>query len=733
MVWPLGEIDAQVPGSVHQILHENGIIADPLTHAHALGMEWIDETDWLFKCRFSWAPENEWPRIVLRFDMLDAVATVTLNGVAVGCSDSMFVPQEFDIFDALIEGENVLEVQLASPVRTGVERRKEYFAREEVAWSTPMFDERAFLRKGQWMSGWDWGPRLVSCGIGGPIEVIAYENRLVHAQISSEPHEGGFRAWLEAEIEGEGEAQVIWADGSIGVEKFLEGPLWHPRGYGDPHLHEATIVFGEQRIPVRFGLRSIELRREPDEDGEAFEFVVNGVPIWCRGANIIPSSSFPHREDVQQLRESLTQFAEVHGNCLRVWGGGVYPSDAFFDICDELGILVWQDFMFACSHYPDSPSWQQVIFDEATAQIKRLGARPSLALWCGNNEIQQMFEQTWGGKENFPARAHGPILWEEVIPSALSARGICTPYISTSPTGTGPEIPASPDPNKSGCNAGNYGDQHFWEVWHGSGDWAAYRDSRARFSSEFGFASFAGVATWQAALGDDWDDDASKTILQTHNKTGKSLEQLRRLVELHYPTCESILDLALYSQCNQRDAMICALEAYRTHHFCRGALIWQWNDLWPAISWALRDFIGESKLAGVELQRLFHPLLFGADVRPEALEIRYAADGLATLPESVTVEFFDTFQRHCLGQTELKMPLAANQGPLQDARGIVGSLPWLHENASQEAAVIRHPEGRHLDRWAFRSEPKDMRFAEPLTEMCRNGLLHPAQWVLGEN
>ena len=731
MVWPLGKVPAQVPAAVHQVLFENGIIADPLTHAHAVGLEWVDETDWIFTCRFTWTPSQNWRRTVLSFDMLDTIATVTLNGTVVGASESMFVPHEFEVSDAIVDGENLLEVHLASPVRTGIERRKEYFDLRGLAWDTPMFDERAFLRKGQWMSGWDWGPRVVSAGIGGAVRVLGFDNRLVRAQIRSEPFEEGYRVWLEAEIEGDGEATVVWGDGATGVEKFMNGPLWYPNGYGEPYLHQATIKFGPHETSTRFGLRTIEWRQEVDAHGQSFECLVNNIPVWCRGANLIPFTCFPHRENAAEVRASLEDFVAVHGNCLRIWGGGVYPSETFFDLCDELGILVWQDFMFACSHYPDSPRWQEMIREEATTHIKRLSGRASLALWCGNNEIQQMFEQTWGGAERFPERPHGPILWEEVIPETLEALGSKTAYISTSPFGSGPEVVDSPDPNKTGSNSGHYGDQHFWEVWHGSGDWTAYRNSRARFSSEFGFASFASRGVWESALGEHWDHPSRRKVLESHNKTGKTLERLHELVSIHYPECPEIQDFVSFSQCNQFDAMTCALESYRTQDFCRGALIWQWNDLWPALSWALRDSGANMKLAGIELKRLFHPLLFGALVHPAALEIRYAADGLVTVPDHVVIEHFDTATRTKIGETTLPISGPSREGELRDERGSLGKVAWVHEDPRREAAVIRHPGGQALDRWVFRSEPKDMTFASPLLSMVREGKLTPQEWVFG--
>ncbi|HVT13275.1 MAG TPA: hypothetical protein VHE55_13500 [Fimbriimonadaceae bacterium] len=567
-------LPATAPGYVHLDLVANGIIRDPFEEMAELGCQWVDECDWCYRTQFSWSPLAGAERRLLRFDGLDTVCTIFLNGQEIGRHDNMFLPFEIDVSDVLIEGENELRVDFQSAARVGRERRATYFAENGIAGDVLNFEERAFVRKAQYMFGWDWGPRLVSCGIWKPIRLI-------------------------------------------------EG--------------DAASDFGRQSPP------RVALRREADAFGESFEFIVDGKPFWARGANWIPIDSFPSRSE--GLRELLLSFKAMNFNMLRVWGGGLYESDELYDLCDELDILVWQDFAFACSYSPDDEAFAEQIRKEATYHVKRLRRHRCLALWCGNNENLTMWEGKWGGDDKQSSRFHGERIWNEVLREVVAEHDPGRVYIPTSPIGS--------PPGKTDCNAGGYGDSHYWDVWHGRGDWVHYSDSTARFSSEFGFPSSCGMRAWErvrpstplppssfsrvvgveapAVSRHEENKEGGLSpvapVVRWHDKTGRPFSYWLELLTKHYPEPRDLDEWIYYSQLNQRDAMRHAVEHYRRSEFCKGTLIWQANDCWPVQSWSLIDSEGGWKAAAYELERLYDDCLLSYERVGDTMRVWGINDG----------------------------------------------------------------------------------------------------------
>jgi len=600
-------LPATVPGHVHLDLVANGMIADPFAGMAELGARWVDEADWSYRCRFNWSPKEELPRRVLRFDGLDTVCRIYLNEELIGSHDNMFVPLEVDLSDMLVEGSNELRVDFESAVRIGDERRTVYMEAEGLPHSTAPFDERAFVRKAQYMSGWDWGPRLVSCGIWQPVRLLEFSARIVSFELLQERLEdGSFRVWSETATEGEGQLTVEFAghryEGDFSL--VIDDPeLWWPNGMGDQHMYGAAASFGDHRLEKKIGLRTIELVREPDSFGESFQFVVNGRRAWIRGANWIPNDSFPSRVTAEDYSSQIRTTKYLGMNMLRVWGGGLYELEAFYDACDREGILVWQDFAYGCSHYPDDPVWLDIARTEAEVQVGRLRSRTSLALWCGNNENEMMWDSRWGGK-NSPPRYYGGTIYSEVIPSVLAGLDPHRPYIRSSPIG-------SVEKPTERVNEGPVGDCHYWDVWHGRGDWNFYRESDSRFCSEFGFASSCSGLLWSQVAPDASSPDDS--TVRWHDKTGKAWETFLGYVTLHYPEPKTLEDWTYYSQLNQRDALQFGIEHFRRSSFCSGTLIWQFNDCWPVQSWAVQDSLRRLKPAGYELRRVYDDRLLSFD------------------------------------------------------------------------------------------------------------------------
>jgi beta-mannosidase len=664
-------LPANVPGHVHEDLRLSGVISDPFAELFELGCQWVDEEDWSYKTTFEVQRDSGLPRRVLRFEGLDTLATISLDGEVIARHENMFVPLEIDVTH-LDEGSHELRVDFESAVRVGRERRSRYFAAENLAESTLRFDERAFVRKAQYMFGWDWGPRLVSCGIWQPVRLIAHAGRLLDVNIT-QAHlpDGSVELECRSRVDGEGEV-LHFVEGQEeplrdGQKLRIAKPrLWWPAGLGEPALLLVTSYLVPPGTPpgtheraaldqrrTRVGLRTLRLVRTPDNLGESFEFEVNGVRFYALGANWIPDHSFPALVKGAELREQLGRARDMNMNMLRVWGGGLYESETFYDVCDELGLLVWQDFPYACSYYPEDEATLAAVTVEARESVERLRKHPSLAIWCGNNENLTMFQDGWEDRTRHPTYYYGKKIYEQILPELLSELDPTRPYVDTSPWGG------------ERANQGGVGDQHYWDVWHGRGDWKFYEDSTARFSSEFGFAAAPSPRALSRMAPNEKDVlalDPRDLIARFHDKTLKGYEVFIGMVELHYRKSETLGEWGYHSQLNQRDALRHGIEHYRRSEFCRGSLIWQLNDCWPVQSWAVVDSTFAYKAAAFELRRLYAPLLAslvldGARARLFGV-LDNSRSGVTT---RATLEAHSLSDGHSLGRWETELTLAPNE------------------------------------------------------------------------
>lgn len=648
-------LPAEVPGHVHVDLARNGVIANPLSERHELGCQWVDRETWVYSTKFDAALVPGLPHRRLQFRGLDTICEVYLNDELIAFHDNMFVPLEVSVDDRLRVGTNSLKVRFLSAARTGETRRAHYFAKQGLPSDLVRFEERAFVRKAPYMFGWDWGPRLVSAGIWKPVELDEFEARIVDVHVQQTHDMGGVHVLCTSAIEGAGRIVHFLqppAGGSRqrieeGVRLAVHAPqLWWPVGFGAQALYQVhsfllrsdsnaqTFEHCEQecldRRSTQIGLRTVELIREHDSWGRSFRFQVNGTPLWCVGANWIPDHSFPSQVTRSQLAARLQSVVEMNMNMLRVWGGGVYESDDFYDLCDRAGILVWQDFPFACSYAPDDDAALAVVEREARAEVARLRNRASLAVWCGNNENLMMFQAKWDEPTKHPQRCHGERIWDELLPRLVGELDPGRVYIPTSPH--------SPE-SEALANSDLCGDQHNWDVWHGRGDWIHYRSSRARFPSEYGFASAPSPSAWREALGDRELSLVAvrDPIARWHDKTKKGYETFLGFVELHYPRAQNLEEWTYLSQLNQRDALCAAIEHYRRSHFCSGSLIWQLNDCWPVQSWSVLDNTGAKKAAAFALPRLYAPCLatISVDVQQRCAEVSVVLDNTVSVREEL--------------------------------------------------------------------------------------------------
>jgi beta-mannosidase len=717
-------LPAQVPGHIHLDLVANGIIADPHAQMNEAGVQWVDEANWSYRTTFAWAPSEGLDHQLLHFAGLDTVCKVLLNGNVIASHDNMHVALDIDVTGKLIEGDNELRINFQSAARVGRERRDVYFAQEGLNPEMPNFPERAFVRKAQYMSGWDWGPRLVSCGIWLPVALVEYASRILDVQIVQTHEEDSVTVEFKTEFEGEGiivheiEEQT-WVIGD-GAYRVQSPALWTPE---DPILRTirtfllptdfdttnlTTSEVEAEALDERtqeIGYVKTVLLREPDQWGESFEFEVNGRKIWARGANWIPDHSFPSIVSRARYREQLERAKDLGFNMLRVWGGGLYETNDFYDLCDELGILVWQDFPYGCSYYPDGADAQEIARAEAIANIKRIRNHPSLALWCGNNENLEMYENAWGGIDQRPARYYGEPIYNDILKAAVEEYDPKTSYIETSPIGQPPADKAVVVGRQAGPSSGGYGDQHYWDAWHGRGDWKYYADSTGRFSSEYGFASSCSLATWTGSAKVPVDTDHRAPVVRWHDKTGKGYETFNGFVELHYPASESLPDWTYYSQLNQRDAIRFAVEHYRRSEFCRGSLIWQLNDCWPVQSWAIIDSNAHYKAVAYELRRLYADAVVSITRKNEVVEVWAINDSVDTIVGDVTLRATHLTTGELLREwTESNVEL----GPDSRRSVLGGNVAGL---ATPD--VLLTATWNDDETWQLLIDPKEARFAPP--------------------
>lgn len=724
-----GKVDwlpAQVPGYVHLDLVRNGVIEHPFYRMAEAGCQWVDDTGWIYRTTFEFEASDEFPVRQLFFECLDTVCTVFLNGTKIASHDNAFLPLTVDVSEVLIEGENSLVVEFQSAVKVGTERMMAYFAKEGMEYPRANFYDRSFVRKPQYMFGWDWGPRLASCGIAGVVSLV---ERAAVTQIVD--------VWQRQEHLADGSVQVsvtVETDRELGDLK-LEGSFWDDAEFwsldfestgtvhrasvvvadpvlwtvfdSEPHLYDLSVElytadeeFVDSR-EIRVGLRTIELVRESDEIGESFSFKLNGESLYALGANWIPDHSFPCTVTRSQVREKIEAAKDMGMNMLRVWGGGLMESEDFYDACDEVGILVWQDFPYGCAYYPDDAEHQAVARKEAEFHIKRLRNRASLALWCGNNENHTMFDSPWGGVESNPPRYYGEHLYHGALQTACDELDPDHAYVASSPFGKDESKATEGGVDHFNHNMGFVGDSHYWDVWHGRGDWKFYKDSNARFSSEFGFASAPSMEVFEEFISRKAFLPFSDEV-NWHNKTRKPIAVFMDMVHLHYPQIETVEDLVYCTQLNQRDAMRFGIEHWRTSNFCMGALIWQLNDCWPVQSWALMDSFGHWKAAAYELRRLFSGNLISLRVEGDTVSVLDTHHNEAEYwDQTIRVVAYDLRTGEVLREAEFA------QQDMGDGTAVIGSLSTKGLDPGSTLIVAEDPVDDEVLAWQLLGEPKD--------------------------
>jgi beta-mannosidase len=594
------ELPATVPGCVHLDLLAAGVIADPYLDRNEENQHWIAGSVWEYRLEFDHRP-GDGERVDLVFDGLDTVAAVSLNGRQVGAAANMHRTYRFDVSSVIAAGANEVTVLFDSPLAhaTAEQARLGDLPR---AFEPPY----NFIRKMACNFGWDWGPRLTTSGIWRPVWLEIWSGARMAAvrptatvtpagdgvvdiaadiQWDGPPREVVMRASLDGRT-----VEVVASSAHAKVRlKVPSVELWWPVGRGSQRLYSLvveTLVDGTptDRVERRIGFRTVELDTSAETDGSRFALVVNGERVWVRGFNWIPDDCFPARVDRGRYERRITEAVDANANLLRVWGGGIYESDDFYHVCDQRGVLVWQDFLFACAAYPGELAAE--VEPEAMDAINRLMAHPSLVIWNGNNENLWGWWD-WGWQPAVGEREWGPLFYRQILPSLVTRLDPARPYIDGSPTSGTVDIHPN-DPN--------HGPIHIWDVWN-ERDYTHYRSYRPRFVAEFGFQAPANYATLARAVSARPLSPADATLAH-HQKAEYGMALLDRALRAHAGEPDGFDRWLYLTQLIQSDALRTGVGHFRSlHERCSGVVWWQLNDCWPALSWSVVDGDGRRKLA----------------------------------------------------------------------------------------------------------------------------------------
>jgi beta-mannosidase len=519
-----------------------------------------------------------------------------------------------------------------------------------------------YTRKAPYQFGWDWAPCLVTSGIWRPVklevwnEIKIIDMAVVQKGLDHKKAIIGLRLEVLADGKQKAALKISGNQGKVTQSENIElqsgvnhihcdivinePELWWPAGYGKQTLYticvEVSAGSARDLASRRVGLRSLAVRREDDEAGQSFTFVVNGIPVYIKGANWVPADSFPPRVSEQQYRELLMSAIRANMNMLRVWGGGIYEADIFYDICDELGILIWQDFMFACCMYPGDEDFLKSVREEAVYQVRRLRHHPCIALWCGNNEINQGWHE-WGWKKRFPHH-----VWEDYVKLFHGVlQDVCKEedpernYWPTSPgSGTTP-LGNSQDPTR--------GDVHYWDVWHKGKSFEAFKQQYPRFISEFGFLSFpepGSVARFTISE----DRNIESTVVIAHRRDPKANKLVKDYMEKSYSVPQDFDHFLLLSQILQAEIIKLATEHFRRiKPHCMGSLYWQLNDCWPVASWSSIDYYGRWKALHYYARRFYAPILISPNFKNGTYQFYVVSDMNYQVEAKLEIKLLDFY------------------------------------------------------------------------------------------
>ena len=601
-------IHCTVPCSMYGVLYENKLIPDPYYGTNEAALTGYSDYPCEFESRFS-VSEKEYgsERIELTCYGLDTIAAIYINSKEIGNAKNMHMAYCFDVKKYIKPGENVLLICFSSPT--------EYFRqmnRRHRLWSSAeTLHGAAHLRKGLSMSGWDWGPQLPDMGIYRPVELsFGAKEKIDDYLILQEHNEGQVRLDVSVNVSGEYDLLRFTIDGNTyempggKCNVMINKPrLWWPRGYGRQDLYEVVFELIKDgavvdKTTAKIGLRTLGISQDKDDDGREFCFIVNGHKIFAMGANYIPEDSILQRVDKNRIKQLIDACVDANYNCIRVWGGGYYPDDYFYELCDKYGLIVWQDFMVACANIWLTEEFEALFRAEAIYNTKRLRHHPSLGLLCGNNEMENGL-LVWGQSDGL-IEADYLKLYEHILPDICMKYAPQTFYWPSSPSRGG----GFRDPN--GYDGG---DVHYWDVWHESAPFTDYRRYRFRFCSEFGFESFPSIKTIRSFCPESELNPFSE-VMESHQKCKAGNTKILTYLADTYLYANDFESLVYASQLVQADAIRYGVEHFRRiRGCCMGSIYWQVNDCWPVASWSSVDYFGRYKALHYAAKRFYAPVL----------------------------------------------------------------------------------------------------------------------------
>lgn len=650
---------ATVPGTVHTDLMAEKILPDPFIAENERSVQWVDKEDWIYETVFDLDSASLGKsRIDLVFNGLDTYADVYLNDSLLLNADNMFRTWRVPV-EGLVNPEgNRLRVFFHSPIKRDLPKLEalpyRYEAVNDQSENGGLFDRRVsvFARKAGYHYGWDWGPRLVTSGIWRPVYLESWEGPKIEDIFFYTREASAKRAdaTVDFEISSDKASEgcifdvINKADGKVvasyklslkeGHNKFsfpivMKNPrLWWCNGLGKPELYDLCFRLNSRgklldSVSKRVGIRKIEVVRDEDKDGRSFYFRLNGVPVFAKGANYIPCDNFLPRVNDSIYYKTVKDAADVNMNMLRVWGGGVYEDDRFYNICDSLGIMVWQDFMFACSLYPTEGEMLESIRHEVIDNLKRLRSHPSIVLWCGNNECLEAW-YGWGWKNRYEARGYGELIWNQyenlynkLLPDLVKEYAPDMVYWPSSPYSRNDGLP---DPER--------GDYHLWTVWGQSQPIDIYNQFKSRFFSEYGFQSFPELSTVMKYAPDTASHNIDSDVMLAHQRAGADANRrIEKYLLESYPEPRDFKAFLYMSHVLQGDAIKTAMEAHRRDKpHCMGTLFWQHNDCWPVASWSSRDYYGRWKAQHYFSRKAYDDILVSTIENGDSVDIYIISD-----------------------------------------------------------------------------------------------------------
>lgn len=743
---------ASVPGTVHTDLLNNKLIDDPFYRLNERGVQWVDKEDWIYRTTFDVSSELlSKKNIVLHFAGLDTYADVMLNGQKILSADNMFCEWRADVKSLLKERGNRLQVYFHSPIKIAMPLWEsvpfQYRSSNDQSENGGLFDRKVgvFVRKAGYHFGWDWGPRLVTSGIWRPVCLEAWDeariNDVFYHQKSVTREKALIEVTVEVSADEETEAGIVIlnrTDGrtegqktirlrkglnKIPVSFTLKRPrLWWTNGLGEPFLYDfAAALELEGKVTdlkeQKLGIRSLKVVTAPDKHGESFYFELNGRPLFAKGANYIPCDNFLTRVTDSIYEKTIQDAVSANMNMLRVWGGGVYEKDIFYNLCDKYGILVWQDFMFACSMFPAEGELLENIRREAEDNVRRLRNHSCIALWCGNNEcLDAWFNWNWKAAYDKQNPAYSEIIWKQfkdqyfvTLPSVVAEHhpGAC--YRKSSPYS-----------DDRGTRNHAVGDMHYWEVWQGLKPLSEFNRERSRFFSEYGFQSFPEFESVRryAPLEEDWK--LTSEVMMAHQRGGtKANQRINDFLLSDYRQPKDFRSFTYLSQLLQADAIKMAMEAHRRDMpYCMGSLVWQHNDCWPVASWSSRDYYGRWKAQHYFTVKSFDDLLVSPVMEEGLLKIYAISDRMKRTSGTLTICTVKLNGKGMVKEVSKKVSVPPNASTLVWKEEMKTLLDGMPEEEVVVHMSYQDKSGGEYTNIYFPAKQKDMRYAD--AQISRN-------------